>query len=893
MAGVVPSETPPHLTTPARPLSKWLGQTESLDLRNLQSEWTRISSPMLCEELAWMIILPSSELLDSLVRQLLQPGMRDLFARFFKPTLDERRRLTAERLARNIISGEAVYGRLCGMVFAACAVRAVIGADDSGVHVWVDATLRSWHGIADLGIVGDSPVAGSSFCALDDAVSTWRALNSSYSLSQAGAVRSWIRALFSAAATIAPGLDGTDEDIYTVAAQCETWLLSYRADRATIARMHVEGVRGGEGCLYADPERIGLLPMSAEFLETIEAAYGVARGLQGEAALTAEVEHHDYRWWLEGYTELSDGDPALRGGSHGASAAAAFAQLLANGPVDLEFVVTGEVDAQGSILGVGYVKEKAAAALASATITRLCVSAANYTEACEGAKAVGRESASCVVAVKSVAELLPHASGLPEQIRRLCAREVDTIVAQASQRMQRRLTQCSDFLDMYVPVHVEISRYVLQNNARTRFKQAWLQVRDTITHGQIVADPGLGKTMLFWYEVADRCNKALNAMTEHGDSSESSSFGFYLSPKLFPPSSFPESASGLMSLLVQQILNRIEISEPLRPHLERYLSRRIEEGACVLYLDALDEAPNEVQANLPIALREFAAAYPQSRILLSMRLSALWESSQPLSEWDQVGLLPFRPEQIRQTVFAWFQNDPEYALRLWRHIEKSGGSLKSMETPLMLWIACNIAPSVREDGSSDFLWHRRSDLLERFVDSVIEKWARRSPVPSELQQAAFRTLLAELAFGLLRMRRQGDVWSRDFVRSQIESSLKFYPVLRGRDLFQDLLHSGVLTLLPTQGFGQALTFSHASVGDYLAGVCIAFRANTGKQAQMHEIINSVAGEPSWQDPIVFAAAHLDDPVALLDQLCDARYDDETRRRLALAAHCLAEISSGL
>jgi hypothetical protein len=355
---------------------------------------------------------------------------------------------------------------------------------------------------------------------------------------------------------------------------------------------------------------------------------------------------------------------------------------------------------------------------------------------------------------------------------------------------------------------------------------------------------------------------------------------------------FPETASALMTLFVRDIISRIDIRQSLVTHTAGFLSRQISDGNCVIYLDALDEAPIETQTNLQASLLEFAAAYPRARIFMSMRPAALCENELLQRDWDRVEIFPFRPEQIRQTVFAWYHSQPEYAANLWQRIEKSRRHLKILESPLMLWIACNLAHATQICEGAP-AWRRRTDLLELFIDDAIGTWMRRAPVPTILQQSVFRILLAELSLGLLQQRKQGDSWTGDVVQRQIQSLVGRFSSLDNRDILKDLFSIGILTTLQLQSGEQVLTYSHLAVGDYLAGVCIARRSNTGSTREVEELINRFAGEPSWQDPIVVAAACMQNPVPLLDLLCNPKFDDEARRRLTLAAHCLSEISSGM
>lgn len=911
MANLTDDETPlPVLLRPSCSLQHWLDLLEGLDVRNLQSEWAQITSSALCSELAWMIASADEHLLsfDSLWDIFQQDRMRKLFAQFYKPTLEDRRKYTPDQLTKNRISGEDLYQRVRAMIAGALAVSAANGTQPALLHHWLDTSIRLWNGSEPSEKLTTLPKASPFQSAnpwerMEAALELWKAENAAELPLQIGAARTWIQSLFNALRTYDLPLEpffAEAETSYRVTAHCETWLLSYRTDgSATLGRIHYEAIEGGKGEHYPHPKIIGLLPLSDEFQQTIKNAWEVAsRQIPQSEALAAKLADHDFRWWVEGYAAPSEGDAALRGASHGAAAAVTIAQLLLNEPIDPEFAVTGEIDAHGTLHKVGYVKEKASGALQRfdglkmPVITRFCVPHANRTDAEEGAMLVGRPPAQCIQPVADLRELLFYASGLPQQIRRLCEKERDTVLMQAAQRLQRPLSRSEDYQKIYVPMDVEISRALPTEGERAGLRHTsehhWSDIRDGLQRALIIAESGQGKTALLWQEIAERCSRGCELLNQRNRSVHEIPFAVF-----FPAKSLPQirpDSQSMLETFASHLLSRISVRETLYPHVHRVLCGMIEAGHCTLFIDALDEASAQTQSELQSAVPEFVHQYPHVRMVITMRPSALSENWQSQNDWDRITLLPFRNEQIKQAIDLWLQEDPVQARTFWNYLDTHRRHLKILQSPLLLWIACNIAPATRQSNTHPISWRRRSDLFDMFVDVSLNKWMQRRPVPTPAQKNSFRSLLGDIAFQLLQKREKGDFWDANRVDAAIAVCAENTPALAQRDIRKDLLTSGMFTLMPTSNKEADWAFSHVAVGNYLAGCSIAKRANTSRWNEIEKILDRVASDPAWHEAIVFASVDLNNPVPLLEMLTDAERDDEIRTRLALAAQCLAEIS---
>lgn len=179
-------------------------------------------------------------------------------------------------------------------------------------------------------------------------------------------------------------------------------------------------------------------------------------------------------------------------------------------------------------------------------------------------------------------------------------------------------------------------------------------------HLVVLGDPGSGKsTLLRWLAVTAGLGRLVSRQRLGVDQR--------LLPLLLPVGRLfelrlalaREAAGGVVTVLDAIVCyfrerNVAEDPEPLR----RLLLRRLEEGACLVLLDGLDEAPSEARQDLVRWLESFAAAYRENRFVLTSRVFGYAGVSLPGG--TTVVLRPFVGEQVRTYLLAWHR-----AYRAW------------------------------------------------------------------------------------------------------------------------------------------------------------------------------------------------------------------------------------
>lgn len=187
-----------------------------------------------------------------------------------------------------------------------------------------------------------------------------------------------------------------------------------------------------------------------------------------------------------------------------------------------------------------------------------------------------------------------------------------------------------------------------------------LDVFPAARHLVVLGDPGSGKsTLLRWL--------AVNAGLGRRASRQRLGVDARLVPLLLPVGRLFElraalvrgAAGGAVSVLDVIVgyfreRNVAEHPEALR----RLLLRRLEEGACLVLVDGLDEVPSESRHDLTRWLEDFAAAYRENLFVVTSRIFGYAGVNLPRA--TTVVLRPFTVEQVRSYLLAWHR-----AYRAW------------------------------------------------------------------------------------------------------------------------------------------------------------------------------------------------------------------------------------
>lgn len=330
------------------------------------------------------------------------------------------------------------------------------------------------------------------------------------------------------------------------------------------------------------------------------------------------------------------------------------------------------------------------------------------------------------------------------------------------------------------------------------------------------------------------------------------------------------------------LMDYIEKYYPGAPHQGAFLNLALQNGACIILLDGLDEVGDMDETDIRgQALRNqvlkqvqrFAARRCTSpntnRLIITSRLEGYYLGS--LSEFLEVELCGLdTTEEVEAFLLRWFmayelESDPDLsfsaALRRVRHeridplipvIERWESIRRLAVNPLLL----TILTIIHETGKR--LPHHRVELYETVIKTMIESWRQAqtdhvSHLYSTLQTNDVYYLMASLAYWLHENQPGGTIREYEW-QQKIEELLGQDGYKEDNDLLarRFLRHAREETGLLTERSPGQIGFFHLTLEEYLAAVEMA-RRETDERTHMLE---KHWADPRWQETLLLAAGVL-------------------------------------
>jgi HEAT repeat protein len=308
----------------------------------------------------------------------------------------------------------------------------------------------------------------------------------------------------------------------------------------------------------------------------------------------------------------------------------------------------------------------------------------------------------------------------------------------------------------------------------------------------------------------------------------------------------------------------------------------LEKGKCVLLLDALDEVPGEHRNRLKDKLNRFAGNYP-CEIICTSRIVGY--GGVLVKGAKEVEIVPFSHKQTEEYIEIWFENAASFIdnslsakglIQELRNKPQIGGLAQN---PLLLSLLCSL---YQEKGLT--LPARRTQVYEKAVDCMLQKWSQNRKPQSEGKIRAKVRLLEELAYHFSCEGKE--IFSSDELYDWIEEYLqseKVPTVFRKTDtgeLIAELSEEdGILQKLAREG--DRYLFLHRTFQEYLTASYLNRTSNSIALAREH------FWEYEWHETLSVLAGVMHNPVPLL-QAITAQKDDIFSTLLLLAGRCVAE-----
>jgi HEAT repeat protein len=797
------------------------------------------------------------------------------------------------------VGHERIAGALAGLIASALVARAAQEADLSHVASWAAQVVVAWRGL------GPAPPESSDWLKghlIGPAPDDWfLALHRQVSACwPVGAARD----------CVAEFLGHPRHVLRRRLAP----LLGYRDD-GFVGELCVELVAEGTGEFYSDPLRMGLIPMARDFLCAVDAAWAAATRLAGPPPVGTDVR------WSMAATDLT----LLAGGSLGAALAVVLTGLVRDDPLprDDRCALTATVDLEGRLGPVQAVVAKVRAAFGQGPgVTRVLVHPANQDEARLAAHKAGwRDPDTDVQVATTLEEACERSLGLAARLRDYC----ELLLWQSH---QEGLTPA--YLDGRTPVALFVPPDVLKVEAdvgagadgpRTGplAAEPWDVVEDSLYGDNL----GEAEERVAWQEEWERQARRAGPWRAVvlGPPGQGKSFlvettARELAQRLRDQLPQPDLMLARVSLVVAVSLDRltttsIERGETPEGALRAALAAALREKGCSevaagylamhaheerswLFLDALDEVPDDPKRRATLAAYFAVLRDWRCRLVLTSR-PAEYRERRPGFALTEYRLAPLSPHQVQAFVDQWFAGGTAPAA-LTALVRQSGPVQQLTRNPFLLTLLCAVAE--QDNLPNDLTRARLYDRALRLALGGAVRVAEWLPLLRELAWQAFnrashqpRIAAEELVQVLRDYRQRPPVPGAGAGLSEMEKAA----LLR-----EELCRDRLLVPLPAQ---DGFVFPHRSFPEYLAAAFLAERIGDRDWStvlvqvpgaigleNVRDLVDRKAWLPAWEEIVLFLAGQLREPAPLLELLADGSRDDLFRHRLGLAGRCLAEIA---
>ena len=391
----------------------------------------------------------------------------------------------------------------------------------------------------------------------------------------------------------------------------------------------------------------------------------------------------------------------------------------------------------------------------------------------------------------------------------------------------------------------------------------------------VLADPGMGKSTLLKMEALSTARGERQQLLDNEKNVDDVIF-----PIALTLSELNEREEEIFDAIPSLITRNYPKTSGGIIHL---LKKKLNEGKCLLLLDALDEVPKESRNNLSDKLNRFARNYPCPIICTSRIVGYV---SAFVADAKEVEIVPFSQKQIEQYVQTWFKNasgfindDSVSADRLLRELRNKFQIRGLTQNPLLLSLLCSL---YQEEELT--LPARRCQIYEKAVDYMLSKWRQNTNPQSEWRIIAKMELLGELAYHFtcegLEIFSSRNLYEKivEYLRS--ESVSPEFKDSRPSDLITELSESdGIIQKLEREG--EKYIFLHRTFQEYLTASYLNNQPDCIDLARKH------FWDYDWHETLSLLAGLMKDPIPLLKAITDEK-DDIFSNLLLLAGRCIVE-----
>lgn len=356
----------------------------------------------------------------------------------------------------------------------------------------------------------------------------------------------------------------------------------------------------------------------------------------------------------------------------------------------------------------------------------------------------------------------------------------------------------------------------------------------------VLGGPGAGKTTFLKYLALAYSDKSIFAKTKLGESR----LPIYIHLPVLAREGV-EIMDNIVSLLAQRVSKHAEI----------FYSRLLEKGNCTVFLDSLDEVPQDSRQDIVDKINKFSMLYPNCAIVISCRTA---DYIPVFSDFSEVELARLTREGINSIVKAWFGKEREKGDRLLTLLKNDETVSSLTSTPLLLSLLCI---QFRNDLA---LPKKRTELFRRCVDALLRDWDttrgfRRDTAYAQLSDDRKERIFESIAGASCASESIEFEFSEEFVLNVMSEIISKFSISTGeaKNILMEIEnHHGIIEKCSAETY----EFSHGTMQEYFSA-----RYFIAKRMEM-AILKKYYTNLDWHNIIIFMVSVLDDPSEMLNFL---------------------------
>lgn len=432
-----------------------------------------------------------------------------------------------------------------------------------------------------------------------------------------------------------------------------------------------------------------------------------------------------------------------------------------------------------------------------------------------------------------------------------------------------------------------------QREENKKVQVDWEEAKDKHNKMMILADPGMGKSTLLRMEALKIAREELgklgvNTPQPFLNNREKVKVKDVILPLYFRLSELAnklaEKNDDIINIIPQLIDKNFQI--------ESIVKEKLEQGKCVLFLDALDEVSSIQLHKLNTKLENFLDNSP-CKIYLTSRIVGY--SGKFSGKVKEVEIVPFTDKKIAEYIKTWFVNAEDY---LENDLVSAAGLIEELknkpqiqglaQNPLLLSLICSLYQT-----QDLILPAKRNEVYRQAVDYMLRDWVenRKLVSLSGAKRIAKIRLLEMVAYELSCREEEIFIFKEEDFFNVLERYLRHEEVSTiFRELNSDEL---MIQLCEEDGIiqkfhekGDQYLFLHRTFQEYFTA-CYLYQRIKKNQEDGIALVKAHFWDHDWHETIILLAGMMSDASLLLEAILQEK-DDIFATLLILASNCLAE-----